>query len=186
MFKKGDLVIGKPNNYYGITNEESISIVIQEPDIYGLMRVRVLYNGSIGGRGEECAIDEFNVQSDKFNHYTKELAKNQGIVFLNEHEQVRYLKTLRKAIDKPYFRETIKFLSKKFRIAIRSNSDRVLMTNINEKEELILIQLDRDIGTYSNVYISKINLSDVEANTFDTVRGINGFRGLGSPMNFVR
>ena len=183
MFKRGDLVIGKPNNSYAITSSKSISIVTREPSMEGgMMDVKVLYNGDVG----ECAMDEYSVRSDGFTRYSKELAKSQGLVYMSEHEQARYLKTLRKAINKPHSHDQMMFLSRKFRVAIHSNRDRVLMTNINEKEELILTQLDKGGYSYSDVRVSKINLSDVKTNTFNGVRGLAGFRGIGLPMNFVR
>ena len=181
MFKRGDLVIGKPNNSYAITSSKSISIVTREPSMEGgMMNVKVLYNGDVG----ECAMDEYSVRSDGFNRYSKELARSQGVLYMSEYEQTRYLKTLSKAINKPHSHDQLMFLSKKFRVAVHTNRDRVLMTNINDKEELILTQLDNSGCSYSNVRVSKINLSDVKTTTFNGVRGLAGFRGIGLPMNF--
>ena len=180
MFKKGDLVIGKPGNNYAITSSKSISIVIKESISEGaMMTVKVLYNGDVG----ECAMDEYSVRNDQFYHYTKELAVEQGVIFMNENEQARYLKTLSKAKDKPFNHDQMMFLAKKYRLATRSTRDRVLITNINDKGELILTQLNKGGYTYDEIHFSKIKLSDVKPNTFRGVYGIAGFRGIGNAIS---
>ena len=178
MFKRGDLVIGKPNNCYAVTSSKSICIVLDEPTPMDRISVKVLYNGEVG----ECAMDEYYVQSDSFYHYTKELAMEQGIHFMNEKEQDRYVKTLCKAKNKHVAHSQLMHLAKKFKIAVRSNRDRVLLTNMNDKEELILTQLDTNGYTCSEVEIAKISLSDIKPNTFRGCNGLAGFRGIGQKL----
>lgn len=182
MFKRGDLVIGKPNNCYAVTSSKSICIVLDESTPMGRISVKVLYNGEVG----ECAMDEYYVQSDSFYHYTKELAMEQGIHFMNEKEQDRYVKTLCKAKNKHVAHSQLMHLAKKFKIAVRSNRERVLLTNINDKEELILTQLDTNGYTCSEVDIAKISLSDVKPNTFKGCNGLAGFRGIGQKLCYFR
>jgi hypothetical protein len=178
MFKTGDLVIGKPNNCYAVTSSKSICMVLDGSTAMGRMTVKVLYNGEVG----ECAMDEYYVQSDSFYYYTKELAMEQGVCFMNEKEQDRYVKTLCKAKNKHVAHSQLMHLAKKFKIAVRSNRDRVLLTNINDKEELILTQLDTTGYTCSEVEIAKISLSDIKPNTFRGCYGLAGFRGIGQRL----
>lgn len=42
MFKKGDLVIGKANNPYGITSSNVICLVLKDEDSRGIVKLKIV------------------------------------------------------------------------------------------------------------------------------------------------